>query len=122
LAGVHSHRQPVLHFPYPGGTFSGECLPGKITWARCYDLDGQLWMDIGRGEVVQLSPQIRDSWWNDATPQWPFMAADLGIRQDTLMANFGANHLAMAYGDIFEEMVALSRELGFKVRILRSAL
>ena len=119
LAGVHSHRQPVLQFPYPGGTFSGECLPGKITWARCYDLDGQLWIDVGRGEVVKLPPQVRDSWWNDTTPQWPFMAADLGIERDTLMACFGANHLAMAYGDIFDEMVALSRELGFKVRILQ---
>jgi hypothetical protein len=27
--------------------------------------------------------------------------------------------VAIAYGDIFEEMVALSQELGFRVRILR---
>jgi hypothetical protein len=27
--------------------------------------------------------------------------------------------VAVAYGDIFEEMVALSKEMGFKVRILR---
>ena len=46
------------------------------------------------------------------------MAADMGIGRDTLMAHYLSNHVAVAYGDIFDEMVALSQELGFKVRIL----
>jgi L-fucose isomerase-like protein len=75
-------------------------------------------MDIGRGEVVRLPPETRDAWWEGTTRQWPFMAADLGIGRDTLMAHYLSNHVAVAYGDIFQEMVALSRELGFSVRIL----
>jgi hypothetical protein len=47
------------------------------------------------------------------------MAADMGIGRDTLMAHYLSNHAAVAYGDIFEEMVALSQELGFRVRVLR---
>jgi hypothetical protein len=47
------------------------------------------------------------------------MAADLGIGRDTLMAHYLSNHVAVAYGNVFEEMVALSNEMGFKVRILR---
>jgi L-fucose isomerase-like protein len=78
-------------------------------------------MDIGRGEVIELPPGKRDEWWEGTTRQWPFMAADLGISRDTLMAHYMSNHVAVAYGDIFEEMVALSRELGFKVRILAAA-
>ena len=46
------------------------------------------------------------------------MAADMGIARDTLMAHYLSNHVAVAYGDIFEEMVALSQELGFRVRML----
>ena len=46
------------------------------------------------------------------------MAADMGIGRDTLMAHYLSNHAAVAYGDIFEEMVALSRAMGFKVRVL----
>jgi hypothetical protein len=34
------------------------------------------------------------------------------------MAHYLSNHVAVAYGDIFDEMVALSQELGFDVRIL----
>ena len=49
------------------------------------------------------------------------MAADLGIGRDTLMAHYLSNHIAVAYGDIFEEMVALSNELGFRVRVLEAA-
>jgi L-fucose isomerase-like protein len=118
LAGVHSFRQPALYFPVPGGTFTGESLPGEMTWARAYISDDVLWMDIGRGDVVALPPGKRDAWWEGTTRQWPFMAADLGVTRDTVMAHYLSNHIAVAYGDIFQEMVALSREMGFKVRIL----
>jgi L-fucose isomerase-like protein len=122
LRGVHSWRQPSLYFPNPGGSFAGESLPGEITWARSYIREGVLWMDIGRGEVVKLPAVTRDQWWNGTTREWPFMAADLGIRRDTLMAHYMSNHIAVAYGDIFGEMVALSQELGFRVRVLSHGL
>ncbi len=118
LKGVHSYRQPAGYFPTPGGTFTGESLPGEMTWARAYIKNDVLWMDIGKGDVVKLPPDVRDAWWNGTTREWPFMAADMGITRDTLMAHYLSNHVAVAYGDIFDEMVALSLELGFRVRIL----
>jgi hypothetical protein len=33
------------------------------------------------------------------------------------MAHYCSNHIAVAYGDVFEEMIALSQMLGLKVRI-----
>lgn len=118
LVGAHSYRQPSLYFPTPGGTLTGESLPGAMTWARAYIKEGVLWMDVGKGEVVKLPPAVRDAWWEGTTRQWPFMAADMGITRDTLMAHYLSNHVAVAYGDVFDEMVALSQELGFRVRIL----
>ncbi|GJL95940.1 MAG: L-fucose isomerase [Hyphobacterium sp.] len=118
LKGVHSYRQPSAYFPIPGGAFSGESLPGQITWARAHLSGGELWMDIGRGDVVQLEPALRDQWWNSTTPQWPFMAADLQMSRDTLMAHYMSNHVAVAYGDIFHEMTALSKAMGFRVRFI----
>jgi L-fucose isomerase-like protein len=67
-------------------------------------------MDIGKGEVVKLSPQVRDERWSGTTREWPLMTTDLGMPRDTLMAHQMSNHIAVAYGDIFGEMVALSRE------------
>jgi L-fucose isomerase-like protein len=131
LEGAHSYRQPAGYFPVPGGTLTGESLPGEVTWARAWIRGGgqtsglsaaschnELVMDVGRGEVVRLPEKTRDAWWKGTTEQWPFMAADLGITRDTLMAHYMSNHIAVAYGDIFEEMVALSQSLGFKVRVL----
>jgi L-fucose isomerase-like protein len=132
LEGVHSYRQPAGYFPNPGGTFTGESLPGAITWARAWiratgGVQGsalpaacanELVMDIGRGEVVKLPAGKRDAWWEGTTREWPLMTADLGITQQTLMAHYMSNHIAVAYGDIFDEMVALSQALGFKVRVL----
>jgi L-fucose isomerase-like protein len=118
LKGVHSYRQPAGYFPIPGGTFAGESLPGTVTWARAYIKDGALWMDVGRGEVLKLPEAKRDEWWEGTTREWPFMATDMSVSRDTLMAHYMSNHVAVAYGDIFGEMVALSQELGFKVRIL----
>jgi L-fucose isomerase-like protein len=121
LRGVHCYRQPAAYFPVPGGTFAGESLAGAITWARAYLAGDELWMDIGRGRVEQLPPAVRDTWWNGTTRQWPFMAADLGIGRDTLMAHYLSNHIAVAYGDIFHEMVALSSAMGYRVRVLSEA-
>jgi L-fucose isomerase-like protein len=118
LRGVHSYRQPPAYFPIPGGTFAGESLPGKVTWARAWLNGDELVMDVGRGEVVKLPPPIRDAWWNGTTRQWPFMAADLGISRDDLMAHYQSNHVAVAYGDVFSDMAELSRRLGFRVRVL----
>jgi L-fucose isomerase-like protein len=118
LRGVHSYRQPAGYFPIPGGTFAGESLPGAMTWARAYIKDDVLWMDVGRGEVVQLPSAVRDAWWEGTTRQWPFMAADLGCARETVMAHYLSNHIAVAYGDIFGEMVAASQSLGFRVRVL----
>ena len=89
-----------------------------MTWARAYVKNDVLWMDIGQGEVVKLPPEKRDAWWNGTTREWPFMAADMGVDRDTLMAHYQSNHVAVAYGDVFGEMVALSLELGFRVRVL----
>jgi len=139
LKGAHSYRQPAGYFPVPGGTLTGESLPGEVTWARAWirsvgaagapgvgqsstlpsaTCANELVMDIGRGEVLKLPEKTRDAWWKGTTEQWPFMAAHLGITQQTLMAHYMSNHIAVAYGDIFEEMVALSQSLGFKVRVL----
>jgi L-fucose isomerase-like protein len=121
LSGVHSFRQPAGYFPVPGGTFAGVSLPGDITWARSWiDHTGHLVMDLGRGESVALPDDVREAWWRGTTRQWPFMAADLGCSMETIMAHYMSNHIAVAYGDIFGEMIALSQALGFRVRILSS--
>ena len=78
--------------PSPAARSPARACPGAMTWARAYIKDDELWMDVGRGEVVTLPPAVRDAWWEGTTRQWPFMAADLGFSQETLMAHYLCNH------------------------------
>lgn len=119
LKGVHSYRQPSGYFPIPGGTFAGESLPGHITWARAYLKGGETWMDIGTGDVHKLPQKDLRYFWDNTTPQWPIMMATLNCSQETIMAHYMSNHIAVAYGDIFGELVATSQMLGFKVRVIQ---
>jgi L-fucose isomerase-like protein len=122
LKGVQSYRQPRGYFPVPGGTFAGVSRPGPITWARTWiDRTGGLVLDLGRGESVDLPEPVREAWWQGTTRQWPFMAADLGCSPTTIMAHYMSNHIAVAYGDIFDELVALGQLLGIKVRVISSS-
>ncbi|GIW87511.1 MAG: L-fucose isomerase [Isosphaeraceae bacterium] len=120
LKGTHSYRQPAGYFPVAGGTFAGVSLPGEITWSRAWlDRGGQLVLDVGRGESVELPDEVREAWWRGTTRQWPFMAADLGVGPETIMAHYMSNHIAVAYGDILGEMIALGQALGMRVRVFR---
>ena len=47
-----------------------------------------------------------------------FLSRITGLVRETVMAHYLSNHIAVAYGDIFGEMVAASLILGFKVRVL----
>jgi len=47
------------------------------------------------------------------------MAADLHCSMETVMAHYPSNHIAVAYGDDFGELVAASQALGFRVRVMR---
>ncbi len=121
LRGVHSYRQPAGYFPVAGGTFAGISKAGPITWARSWiDATGALVMDLGAGESVELPAAVTESWRNGSTPQWPFMAADLGCRMESIMAHYMSNHIAVVYGDILAEMTALSQSLGFRVRLFHA--
>ncbi len=95
---------PQTTFSRPGGR------PASARWCASRSVES--------GEAVKLPQRKRDAWWEGTNRQWPFMAAHLGISRDTLMAHYLSNHIAVAYGDVFDEMVALSGELGFRVRVL----
>ncbi len=118
LENVHSYRQPAQFFPVPGGTFTSKALPGKITWARAWLNGDEAVMDVGHGEVVDISGDQLDRMWQGTTPQWPIMTADLGLSRDSLMAHYMSNHIAVAYGDVLGEITELSRILGYRVRYL----
>ena len=119
---THVYRQPPGYFPLGGGTCSGVSKPGIITWARCYEAFGQMGMDCGTGEVLELPESELENRLRSTNPEWPIANVHIpGYGRDELMATHMSNHIVMGYGDILQELVALCRNLGIKTRVAGDA-
>lgn len=115
---THVYRQPAGYFPLGGGTCSGVSKPGTITWARCYEAFGEMGMDCGTGEVLELPEAELNKRLQSTNPEWPIANVHIpGYGRNELMATHMSNHIVMGYGDILEELVALCRNLGIKTRV-----
>lgn len=112
------YRQPKMYFPMGGGTCSGVSKPGVVTWARCWERPGELWMDIGRGDVRELPDDEVQERLNATTPVWPIANVHIpGYGRNECMSTHMSNHIVIGYGDIVQELATTCLHLGFKVRI-----
>jgi L-fucose isomerase-like protein len=115
---THVYRQSAMYFPLGGGSCSGVSKPGTITWARCWEAYGELGMDCGTGEVVELPEAELKERMDRTTPTWPIANVHIpGYGRDELMASHMSNHIVIGYGDILQELIATCRSLGMKVRV-----
>jgi L-fucose isomerase-like protein len=115
---THVYRQSAMYFPLGGGSCSGVSKPGTITWARCWEAYGELGMDCGTGEVVELPEAELKERMDRTTPTWPIANVHIpGYGRDELMASHRSNHIVIGYGDILQELIATCRSLGMKVRV-----
>ena len=118
-----------MYFRLGGATIKGISKPGEIVWSRIY-VDGgkdagELCMDLGRGEVVELPLEETQRRWDSTTPQWPIMhAVTYGVSRDQMMARHKANHIQVVYGKdektadaAMLAKAAMADELGMKVHI-----
>ncbi|HPO12268.1 MAG TPA: fucose isomerase [Candidatus Hydrogenedentes bacterium] len=119
---THIYRQPKMYFPLGGGTCSGVSKPGTITWARAYEAYGELCMDCGTGNVIDLPKDDLQDRLDKTTPVWPIANVHIpGYDRNELMATHMSNHIVIGYGDILRELVATCMSLGFKVRVAGDA-
>ena len=124
-AGADGHRQPAMYFPNGGSTLRGISKPGEIVWSRIYVENNALWMDIGRGSVVELPRDETERRWQATTPQWPIMhAVTHGVTRDQMMAQHKSNHIQVYYCDSaelanrsLETKAAMAAALGISVRL-----
>jgi len=116
------YRQPKMYFPLGGGTCSGVSVPGVITWARFYERFGQIGMDCGTGEVIEVPEADLQDRLEKTTKVWPIANVHIpGYGRDELMASHMSNHITIGYGDILEELIATCRHLDIPTRVAGDA-
>ena len=112
------YRQPAMYFPLGGGTCSGISKPGTITWARFYESFGEIGMDCGTGEAIELPEYEVKERLESTTAEWPIANVHIpGYDRDQCMATHMSNHITIGYGDILQELVAVCLYLGIPTRI-----
>ena len=112
------YRQTKMYFPLGGGTCSGISKPGVITWSRFYEQYGQIGMDCGTGEVLELSQDEVSDRLGKTTKEWPIANVHIpGYDRDRLMSSHMSNHIIMGYGNILQELVATCLHLGIPTRV-----
>jgi L-fucose isomerase-like protein len=112
------YRQPSMYFPLGGGTCSGVSKPGTITWARFYEHFGEIGMDCGTGEVIELPEEETKDRLEKTTAEWPIANAYIpGYGRDQCMATHMSNHITIGYGDILPELVVTCLNLGIPTRV-----
>ena len=112
------YRQPKVYFPLGGGSCSGVSHPGPITWARFYETWGEIGMDCGTGEVVELPAAEVEDRLKKTTFEWPIASAHIpGYGPEQLMASHMSNHIVIGYGDILQELVSTCLHLGIPTRV-----
>jgi len=112
------YRQDPKYFPLGGGTCSGVSKPGTITWARFYESFGQIGMDCGAGDVVDLPEAEVNERLEKTSKEWPIANVYIpGYGRDQLMASHMSNHIVIGYGDILQELIATCLNLGISTRV-----
>jgi L-fucose isomerase-like protein len=101
-----------------GGSCSGVSHAGPITWARFYETWGEIGMDCGTGEVIELPEAEVQDRLNKTTKEWPIANAHIpGYDPEQMMASHMSNHIVIGYGDILQELVATCLHLGIPTRV-----
>jgi hypothetical protein len=119
---THVYRQPPMYFPRGGGTCSGVSKPGDFTWARFYEAYGDIGMDVGTGQIVELPRDEVKRRQRATTAEWPMANAVIpGYDRDRLMSTHRSNHITICYGVIVQELAAAARRLGIPVNVVGDA-
>ncbi len=115
---VKIYRQPPMYFPLGGGTCSGVSKPGIVTWARFYEQFGEIGMDCGLGEALELPKEEINDRLAKTNFEWPIANVHIpGYDRDHLMSSHMSNHITIGYGDILQELIATCLHLGIPSRV-----
>ncbi|WP_418605676.1 hypothetical protein [Georgenia sp. SUBG003] len=97
-ADAEGWRQSPVFFPKGGATIKGVSKPGEIVWSRVYVEGGELHVDLGRADVVELPEEESERRSRLTNPEWPIAHVVLrGITRDQFMARHKANHAQVVY-------------------------
>jgi L-fucose isomerase-like protein len=99
-----------------GGAVGFFSKPSEVTVARLTRIDGEYWMQYGRGRITEMTEEVKSKiLWGK---MWPNTPIELEAPRDLLISAAGSNHYSATVGDRTLEIEAFCRMHGLpKVRL-----
>lgn len=99
-----------------GGAVGFYSKPSDVTVARLTRIDGEYWMQYGRGSITEMTEDVkRNILWGK---MWPNTPIRIPAPRDLLISAAGSNHYSASPGDLTAEIEAFCRVHGIpKVRL-----
>ena len=99
-----------------GGAVGFFSRPSEVTLARLTRIDGDYWMQYGRGRITEMTEEVKSKiLWGK---MWPNTPIELSAPRDLLISAAGSNHYSATVGDMTLEIEAFCRMHGIpKVRM-----
>lgn len=104
-------------FPAGGASVHHFAAPGKVTLARLARKEGQYWMAIVPGEIVQFDQKTMEDLGDLVTPEWPIAFTQLQVTPEKFISNFPCNHIHGVYGDYIEELKQVCDILNIRYQV-----
>ncbi len=90
-----------------GGAVGFYSKPSDVTVARLTRIDGEYWMQYGKGQIVRMTEDIREKIvWGK---MWPNTPIKISAPRDLLISAAGSNHYSASPGDLTGEIEAFCR-------------
>ena len=107
----------VSDYPAGGPSVHHFAAPGPMTFARLARQNGQYWMAVLEGTIVEFEREKAFALGKTVTPEWPIAFTRLGCTAEEFLSTFPCNHIHGVYGDWSSVLVEAARVLGIRVKL-----
>ncbi|MDQ7844561.1 MAG: L-fucose/L-arabinose isomerase family protein [Armatimonadota bacterium] len=116
LPKVHFYPE-IIYFPAGGASVAHIAAPGAVTLARLARRQGRYWMAIVPAEFVEFPEPVARQKAAATTPEWPHAFARFRVPPEEFLGHYDSNHIHGVYGDYVQELIWISKILGFDYRV-----
>ena len=111
----------VSDYPAGGPSVHHFAAPGRMTFARLARRNGEYWMVLAEGQIVEFEREVALRLGQTVTPEWPIAFTRLECSVDDFLSVFPCNHIHGVYGDWADAFSKVGKVLGIQVQRLGSS-
>lgn len=107
----------IFYFPAGGASVQHIARPGEVTLGRLTRHNGNYWMAIVPGEILDLPEHVAQEKARATTYEWPHAFTRFQVPPEVFLDTYSSNHIHGVYGDHVQELVWVCKLYGIDYQI-----